>query len=815
MRRLRLLFLLPFPPRLDGLHGGARVAAHLLIGVAKDHDVGILYLRSPGEAGADPVVTQACVFAEEFLTPDTRTKLAHALRSTQRSLSVLAGRPRWVTNTAAADLARRIPDCIESWQPDLVQAEFHVMGQYLDLVDPSVPRVLNQHEAGAAAAREEYERTPGSGMRRFLNWADAAGWENFERRVMRKADVVVVFSEDDRMNLSHLVPYRDIVTIPFGTAVPDHALDPVGAQPESIVFVGSFIHLPNVDAAMRLIDGIYPRLRGVFPDLGLSIVGSSPPPALVAAAGNGVIVTGTVPDVTPYLDRATVVVVPLRLGGGMRVKVVEALAAGKAVVSSRRAAAGVGVTDGEHLLLAETDSQFADRVGELLRDPERRAKLAAGARAWAEENLGWERTIAAYEDLYARLIASPAISPAVRSTAETTKPVHRSARSRPLHRVVWFSHTASIGGAEFGLVEAIRALRMARVSSHVVVPERGPLVKLFAEQGIPTTIVPYRWWMSRGDSLTRRARNLTGLVDPRTWAMLTRLIRALQPDLVVTNTSTIPAGALIARAQRLPHAWFVREFGRADHDMQFELGERVSYRLIDRLSDAVVVHSEALAEYLREQGVRAEKIRVIRYAVIVDEVARRAPSASNSALRLLQLGTVTPRKGPEEAIRAVAAANAGGRQVSLRLVGAAEPGYAARLQALATGLGVAEHVELVSFTRDPSEAILRADALLVCSNREAFGRTTIEAMKLGKPVIGAASGATAELIQDGSTGLLYRSGDVHDLTGAIEQLYDDRKLLQTFGENGRRWANDRYNLENYAADLIEVLNSVQRARRGP
>jgi glycosyltransferase involved in cell wall biosynthesis len=119
-----------------------------------------------------------------------------------------------------------------------------------------------------------------------------------------------------------------------------------------------------------------------------------------------VVVTGRVPDVTPYLDRAALVVVPLRLGGGMRVKVLEALAAGKAVVASPLAAEGLSVVGGKHLVLAESDEQFSDAIVRLLAEPEGRVALATCARSWACANLAWEGPIAAYERLYQSLIES-------------------------------------------------------------------------------------------------------------------------------------------------------------------------------------------------------------------------------------------------------------------------------------------------------------------------------------------------------------------------------------------------------------------------
>jgi glycosyltransferase involved in cell wall biosynthesis len=114
-----------------------------------------------------------------------------------------------------------------------------------------------------------------------------------------------------------------------------------------------------------------------------------------------------VPDVTPYLDRAALVVAPLHTGGGIRVKVLEALAHGKALVASTRAVEGIALTDGRDYLRADGDGAFADAVSLLLGDERRRVELGRAAREWAEVNLGWGVTVAAYEALYAELVVAP------------------------------------------------------------------------------------------------------------------------------------------------------------------------------------------------------------------------------------------------------------------------------------------------------------------------------------------------------------------------------------------------------------------------
>jgi glycosyltransferase involved in cell wall biosynthesis len=278
------------------------------------------------------------------------------------------------------------------------------MGQYVSALDEcSVPRVLTEHEPAAKAAHVLGESR--TGLARVGYRLAALAWERFERSVIRQVDAVVVFTESDGKAIAPLVTAQTLVVrIPLGTMVPEQPLNPIGRQPMTLLFVGNFVHPPNADAARRLMTDIFPKVQPHFPDLVLQIVGDQPTGQMLRMANDKVMVTGRVPDVTPYLDAAAVIVVPLRLGGGMRVKVLEALAAGKAVIASRLAVEGLDVRPGEQVILAETDQQFGDAIIELLRHPAERNSLASRAREWASTNLGWERSVAAYEELYSTLV---------------------------------------------------------------------------------------------------------------------------------------------------------------------------------------------------------------------------------------------------------------------------------------------------------------------------------------------------------------------------------------------------------------------------
>jgi glycosyltransferase involved in cell wall biosynthesis len=140
------------------------------------------------------------------------------------------------------------------------------------------------------------------------------------------------------------------------------------------------------------------------------VVGDQPPMELKRAASLHVRVTGRVPDVIPFLDQAAVVVAPLRSGGGMRVKILDALAAGKAIVASPLAVEGLDVRDGQEVLLAESDQGFCNAIVRLLGDAEMRWSLATHARDWACGHLSWDKSVRAYEALYEGLLTRSASS---------------------------------------------------------------------------------------------------------------------------------------------------------------------------------------------------------------------------------------------------------------------------------------------------------------------------------------------------------------------------------------------------------------------
>ncbi|MGZ4402387.1 MAG: glycosyltransferase [Gaiellaceae bacterium] len=396
--RLRLMFLVPFVPHADAAHGG-RATTVVMRRLAERHDVALLYLRESGTEPLDDALLRSCTIVEEVRLLRRPTMM----RRLGLAASLTHGRPMEAFRSASDEFRQKAQEVAARWKPDVVQAEMTRMAQYLpSLAGLARARVIVAYEADAASAADTHAAA--RSIDKIFRAADLQAWRRYEQASLALADAVVTFSDRDREILQRVAPSTRVVTIPLRVEVPSLPYDPVGSSPLTVVFIGGFGHPPNVDAALRLAGRIFPEVRASCPDARLEIVGPDPPPALRALAGDGVSILGRVPEVEAHLDRAAVVAAPIALGGGVRVKVLEALAGGKAVIASRRAIEGIPVNDGREAIIVDSDEDFAASTVRLLRSPEERRRLARAARAWAEGHLDPGRSTAEFEALYESLL---------------------------------------------------------------------------------------------------------------------------------------------------------------------------------------------------------------------------------------------------------------------------------------------------------------------------------------------------------------------------------------------------------------------------
>lgn len=374
--------------------------------------------------------------------------------------------------------------------------------------------------------------------------------------------------------------------------------------------------------------------------------------------------------------------------------------------------------------------------------------------------------------------------------------------------MLFVAHSAGVGGSERSLCELVHGLVLEGTEVAVAVPGDGPAVEELRKAG--ARIFPYPlapWGGASRDPLrfvVRGGKTLLGTLH------LVSIIRRWRPAVVVTNTMTTAAGALAAALGARPHIWHIREFGVRSHGFRFDLGDLLAWKLISHLSVAIVANSEAVARHVRRRATSAD-VSVVYNAVNVDVARHPKVIKAGRALHLAIIGALTPGKGQEEAIQAMARLRSNHLDVHLTVVGDGPPKYRAHLEELVQERELGDRVTFVGQVTDSDQYMAAVDVLLMCSQAEAFGRVTIEAMKFGLPVIGSRSGGTTELIAHGKTGLLYSPGDDAELASCIATLYDDRPLASQLGAEAREWATLMFSQERTFTAFRAVLDPFMSA----
>jgi glycosyltransferase involved in cell wall biosynthesis len=220
----------------------------------------------------------------------------------------------------------------------------------------------------------------------------------FERSTCAAARLTLAVSEPDRALLAETAPGARVRAIPTGVDTGYFSPQPGPERKGALVFTGSMDWYPNEDGILHFAEHTLPLIRREVPEAEVTVVGRDPSARLRGAARRaGLRVTGTVPDVRPYMAESAVYVVPLRVGGGTRLKIFEALAMGKPVVSTTVGAEGLPLEPGRHFIQADDPGAFAGAVVSLLRDPERRAALGGAGRQLVEQHYAWPQVARQFE----------------------------------------------------------------------------------------------------------------------------------------------------------------------------------------------------------------------------------------------------------------------------------------------------------------------------------------------------------------------------------------------------------------------------------
>jgi glycosyltransferase involved in cell wall biosynthesis len=367
---------------------------------------------------------------------------------------------------------------------------------------------------------------------------------------------------------------------------------------------------------------------------------------------------------------------------------------------------------------------------------------------------------------------------------------------------VTFAAGKEAWGAERWLVSTIQGLQARGVECCAIVNSMDAgLTNELQRLNIPVALVRFRLCVAAPDrpQWHRWARTVINLAMSFKVSWIARRWNA---DLIYSNSICINAGALAALWARKPHVWQVHEFGEADQGWRFDLGVRFSERMLSRLSVFCVMVSRAVATKFARVVKPGQGIVV--YQTVNVEPGNDVPTPPDGRFRVVICGRLVRTKRQEDAIGAVAQLVKQGLDIELEIVGDGVGNYPQTLRRMVENLGIGNRVHFQGYQANPFPAMQAADAVLVCSIAEAFGRVTVEAFLAGKPVIGAQSGGTAELIEQ-ADGLLYTPGNVDELANRIKALYQDRVLARQVGERSRQWAQGRFTSEHVTGEMIRIL----------
>ena len=299
-----------------------------------------------------------------------------------RLRSLFAPTPYGLQRFVCAEMRSRIEDCMNKRPPDIIVCD--TVFSAVNLPETETPIVVNNPDVEFMILERFLKFQRNAAIRWYVR-QEANKVRRWETAICRRAQVCMVCSQHDKEILSVLAPQTHLALVP-NIIDTEYYLPRYENEKDVLIFQGGMDWFPNRDAVEFFLEQIFPLLRHEIPDLEFIVAGRNPSPELLSRFGSirGVYFTGTVPDMRPYLARAAVCVVPLRMGSGTRLKILEAAASGKAIVSTRLGAEGLDFLSGSEIMLADTPEEFAAAVKLLLIDPKRRISMAKAARQLVE-----------------------------------------------------------------------------------------------------------------------------------------------------------------------------------------------------------------------------------------------------------------------------------------------------------------------------------------------------------------------------------------------------------------------------------------------
>lgn len=391
---MKVLFLSPRMPHPGVLSGHMIVHQRISRLVERGYEVGLACFTRPGEEGL------AAGWQGRLREIETVPDPSLAARPRRVSPWALWPFDRW----RAPEMMRRVGDMVERTRYDVAIAEFSPMGMFFHRNPflPAVRRVISCHQCATVASQKRCD---------LLGYSPAGVVERWRRDRLRRleftlyrsADRVLVLTPQERHQLLTFAPDLRTAVIPSGVDTAFFRPPEVPGRPDGLVFTGYYSDEPNRDAVRWFVSDVWPRIKQRHPELFFYIVGSAPPPDIrnLSWRDPRIVVTGEVPDVRPWFNKAVVFVCPVRMGSGMRGKLLEAMAYDLPVVTTSLGGEGIPVQPGGNCMIADRADLMADQVNLLLEDEALRRTIARRARALVIDRFSWNHSVDLLETVLA------------------------------------------------------------------------------------------------------------------------------------------------------------------------------------------------------------------------------------------------------------------------------------------------------------------------------------------------------------------------------------------------------------------------------
>jgi polysaccharide biosynthesis protein PslH len=386
--------------------GGKIRSYHILRELARNHQVTYFGFHAEQENAAQRELEH--IFDRAVCVPLHLPRAKSASEFFEYAAGVFSSQPYNIRKYCRPRVVHELRSVLASFEFDVIVCDFLIPAGAVPWELP-IPKVLFTHNVEALIWKRHYE-VAHNPLWKLLSWREWKAMSRAEGIYLQKADHVLAVSSTDRDCFAEIIPSSKLTVVPTGVDV--EYFRPLDNEVENtLIFTGSMDWLPNEDGICYFVQEILPKIQPQIPNVSLKVVGRKPSARLQALAAenpNHIHLTGWVDDIRPHLGQGAVCIVPLRIGSGTRLKIFEAMAMGKAVVSTTIGAEGLPVQHGTEIMLADTPDAFAESVVNLLRESNGRRTLGRAARELVESKYSWASVARHFASALEKALPRPA-----------------------------------------------------------------------------------------------------------------------------------------------------------------------------------------------------------------------------------------------------------------------------------------------------------------------------------------------------------------------------------------------------------------------